>query len=228
VKLLLWDIDGTLLNSHGAGERALIAAMKERHGLDVSLDNVDYRGRTDRYISQVILSMHQKPDEEDAIQLYTAAYLRHLEKELPARPGHMFPGVAEILKTTDSHVDYVNALLTGNLKAGARLKLQQHGLWQYFQFGAFADDSATRPELGPIALQRALDTLKHSFDLEKVFIIGDTEHDIEVGKKIGAKTIAVATGNFSLNYLSQFKPDYLFQDFSDTQAFYRAIGLDVV
>ena len=225
MKLLLWDIDGTLLNSHGAGERALIGAMKERHDLDITLANVDYRGRTDRYISQVLLSMHNRPDGDDAISDYIAAYLRHLKKELPAKPGHVFPGVEQILQTTDSHKDFVNALLTGNLKAGAQLKLEQHDLWKYFKFGAFADDSATRPELGPIALKRALEEHQREFDLEKVYIIGDTEHDIEVGKKIGAKTIAVGTGNFSADYLAQFKPDYLFEDLSNTQEFYAAVGL---
>lgn len=225
MKLLLWDIDGTLLHSHGAGERALIAAMKERYDLDVSLENIDYRGRTDRYISKVILSMHQRPDGEQDIEQYTRAYLRHLENELPQKPGQVFPGIAEILETLNAREDFVNALLTGNLETGAKLKLEQHNLWRYFKFGAFADDSATRPELGPIALQRALKIFQREFDLEKVFIIGDTEHDIDVGKKIGAKTIAVCTGNFPAEYLAPFQPDYLFEDFSNTRAFYDAIGL---
>lgn len=225
MKLLLWDIDGTMLHSHGAGSVALIAAMKERHNLDITLDNVDYRGRTDRYISKVLLSMHQRPDGEEAIEQYTQSYLRHLQKELPEKPGYMFPGIAEILRATDADPGFVNALLTGNLKAGAQLKLGQHDLWKYFRFGAFADDSATRPELGPIALKRAVESCEREFDLKKVYIIGDTEHDIEVGKIIGAKTIAVGTGNYSTEYLARFKPDYLFEDFSDPKAFYTAIGL---
>ena len=116
-------------------------------------------------------------------------------------------------------------LLTGNVERGARIKLGHHGLSHFFKFGAFADDSQWRNELGPVALRRARELHGVEFTPERVFVIGDTPHDIACGKVIGARTIAVATGQYSLEELNAHTPHAAFSDLSDTAAFLRTVGV---
>ena len=114
--------------------------------------------------------------------------------------------------------DCVLALLTGNLVRGAEIKLSHYGVWDYFEFGAFADDHHDRNELPKFACARALETHGEEFPPERVFVIGDTPRDIECGKAIGARTVAIATGNYSRAQLSDYNPDFLLDDLSDTDA----------
>jgi phosphoglycolate phosphatase-like HAD superfamily hydrolase len=132
-------------------------------------------------------------------------------------------GIREALDAVRAHPEIHQALLTGNLKEGARLKLSHLGLWDYFEFGAFADDSSVRDELGPFALARAEESLGIKFPPERVYIIGDTPHDIACGNAIGARTIAVATGAFSVAELAALNPTHTFADLSDTQALLKVI-----
>ena len=133
---------------------------------------------------------------------------------LPKLNGRVLPGVKEILERLHPREDRVLGLLTGNLREGARLKLQYFGLWDYFEFGAFADDHHDRNELGAFARARAAEKHGHDFEVARIDVIGDTEHDIACGKVFGARTIAVATGTRSREILAQHKPDFLFNDFS--------------
>jgi phosphoglycolate phosphatase-like HAD superfamily hydrolase len=133
------------------------------------------------------------------------------------------PGILELLETLRTRSDVVQGLLTGNLQRGAEVKLTHHQVWHYFEFGAYADDSPSRNDLGPHALRRAKERHALEFDPADTFIIGDTPHDIECGKVIGARTIAVATGKFSVEELAGHQPTAVFQDFSDTTAFLRVI-----
>ncbi len=115
------------------------------------------------------------------------------------------------------------ALLTGNLAKGAEIKLDHYGVWDYFEFGAFADDSHDRNELGPYARARAKEKSGEEFPPERIYVIGDTPRDIECGKVFGAKTVAIATGNYSGPELAAHDPDHLFEDLSDTEAVLRAL-----
>ena len=119
--------------------------------------------------------------------------------------------------------DVVQGLLTGNLQRGAEVKLTHHKVWHYFEFGAYADDSTHRNDLGPHALRRAKEKHAVEFSPDRTFIIGDTPHDIECGKVIGARTIAVATGKYSEAELSSHEPTAVFGNFADTAAFLRVI-----
>jgi len=223
--LLLWDIDGTLVYMDRAGERALLIVIRELYGRDLGEHlPVDLRGRTDTSICRDLLTFLEvqvTPGEEAR---FRAAYLDLLPTTLPMVKPHIKPGIPEALETIHAHPEIHQALLTGNLKEGARLKLSYLGLWKYFEFGAFADDSHIRDELGPYALARAKEKLGIDFPPERVWIIGDTPHDIACGKAIGAKTIAVATGAFSVEQLSALNPTHTFQDLSDTQALLGVIG----
>jgi phosphoglycolate phosphatase len=223
--LILWDIDGTIIVSHGAGVRAMERGFTARFGRPCDLSKIDWAGRTDRWITSEVLRHNDLPDSPENIQAYLESYLSHLPIELANGPqGQVLPGILELLETLHHHAHIAQGLLTGNLQRGAQFKLTHYQVWHYFEFGAFADDSPLRNDLGPHALRRAGEKHGVEFSPENTFIIGDTPHDIECGKVIGAKTIAVATGNYSLAELQSHAPTAAFADFSDTAAFLRTIG----
>lgn len=222
-KLILWDIDGTLITSGGAGERALIAALKAGFGLDGSLSWLEYSGRTDAWIAHEVLRHYGLPETPENIQHYLESYLQALAAAMPNPRARLHAGILALLETLHHRTDLAQGLLTGNLQRGARIKLEQFSVWHYFEFGAFADDSPRRNDLGPHALRRAREHHGIDFPPGHVFIIGDTPWDIECGKVIGANTIAVATGGFSVEQLRAHTPTAVFADFNDTAAFLRAI-----
>jgi len=222
--LLLWDIDGTLVYMDRAGERALLIAIRELYQRDLGLKlPVDLRGRTDTSIMRDLLAYLGVPDGLEEEQRFRKAYLSHMPTTMPAGKARVLAGIREALDAVHAHPEIHQALLTGNLREGARLKLSYLGLWDYFEFGAFADDSSIRDELGPFALARAKEKLGITFPPDRVYIIGDTPHDIACGKAIGAKTIAVATGSFSVEELAALNPTHTFKDLSDTQVLLRVI-----
>ena len=222
--LLLWDIDGTLAHSGGGGEQALLLMIRELYGRDLGNKlPVVLQGRTDTSIARDVLSYLGIPFTPGEEIRYRAAYLAALPRTLPTVNSYVHVGIREALDAVHAHPEIHQALLTGNLKEGARLKLTHLDLWRYFEFGAFADDSHIRDELGPFALRRAKETLGIDFPPERVFVIGDTPHDIACGKAIGAMTIAVATGNFSVEELAALNPTHVFKDFSNTQALLKVI-----
>ncbi len=225
MKLILWDIDGTLIASQGAGVRAMERACRECFGQTVDLRKIGWAGRTDTWITGEVLRHLGLPDTPEACARYLAAYLALLPEELQRGPsGYVLPGVRELLEILHGRADFVQGLLTGNMREGARHKLGHHGLWEFFAFGAFADDSPRRNDLGPHALRRARDLHGVDFRPEQTWIIGDTPHDIECGKVIGAQTLAVATGHHRVEELAAHSPTALLADLAETTAFLRVIG----
>jgi phosphoglycolate phosphatase len=222
--LLLWDIDGTLVCTDRAGERSLLILIRELYGRDLG-DKlpVVLQGRTDTSIARDILAYLGVPATPEEERRFRDAYIALLPKTLPAGKSKLHPGIREALDAVHAHPEIHQGLLTGNHREGARLKLSHLGIWHYFEFGAYADDSHLRDELGPFALARAKEKLGIEFPPERVYIIGDTPHDIACGKAIGAKTIAVATGSFSVEQLSALNPTHTFTDLSDTQALLKVI-----
>ncbi|MCE0522724.1 MAG: HAD hydrolase-like protein [Methylacidiphilales bacterium] len=222
--LLLWDVDGTLVCTDRAGERSLLILIRELYGRDLG-DKlpVSLQGRTDVSIARDILAYLDVPATPEEVRRIRDAYIALLPKTLPAGKAKLHPGIQEALDAVHAHPEIHQGLLTGNHREGARLKLSHLGIWHYFEFGAYADDSHNRDELGPFALARAKEKLGIEFPPERVFIIGDTPYDIACGKAIGAKTIAVATGSFSVAQLEAEKPTHTFADLSDTQALLRVI-----
>jgi len=222
--LILWDIDGTLVYMDRAGERALILIVRELYGRDLGEHlPVDLRGRTDTSIARDLLIWLGVEPTAEAQASLCDAYLKKLPATLPIVKPHIKPGIREALDAIHAHPEIHQALLTGNLRKGAQMKLAHLGLWDYFEFGAFADDSHIRDELGPFALARAKEKLGIDFPPERVFIIGDTPHDIACGKAIGAKTIAVATGAFSVEELAALDPTHTFKDLADTAELLKVI-----
>ncbi len=229
--LVLFDIDGTLLTSGGAGERALGMAVEERFGKEVhggedpadtrenagALKGIHIAGRTDTGIARRIFERHGIDPSPAEINGFLEGYLRHLELELPKSSGSVMPGIFELLEALKQRPAVALALLTGNLRAGAKLKLMHYGVWHFFDFGAFADDHHDRNELGKFAQERALKRHGVEFDARRTFVLGDTPHDIDCGKAFGAKTVAIATGRYSIEELRAHQPDFLFQDLSNVE-----------
>lgn len=219
-KLLLWDIDGTLIRAGRAGEKAIERAWEAVAGTSVDLAQIDYAGRTDRMIGRMLFEHSRMPLDEHLLHEFVETYLRFLSEELILeKNGLRLPGVLEILEAAAQRPDISQGLLTGNMVRGAEAKLTHYQIWHYFEFGAYADDSHLRDELGPYALQRASQKYGKDFASERVFIIGDTPHDVQCARVIGARAVAVATGKYSLDALRATQPDALFQDLSDPQAF---------
>jgi phosphoglycolate phosphatase-like HAD superfamily hydrolase len=222
--LLLWDIDGTLLASGGAGMRALRTALATHFGIDGSLDDIDFAGRTDPWIMRRIFAKFLLPDTEETMAAFAKAYFTALPAELTRSTSRVLPGVAERLAEASRDPRVAQGLLTGNRRRGAEIKLAHHGLWETFAFGAFADDHELRNELGPVALRRACDHHGVTFAPERTWVIGDTPHDIACGRAIGARTLAVATGHADSEALRAHGPDVLLSDLGDATRFWEAIG----
>jgi phosphoglycolate phosphatase-like HAD superfamily hydrolase len=211
--VFLWDIDGTLVCTGKAGEKALVLAMEHAFGIATSLGDVDYRGRTDIRILHMLLEKHGLPLSSENIEAARTEYLRSLEEQLPICQGRVFEGVLDLLHLKpDQGVHH--GLLTGNLRRGAELKLTRYNLWHHFPFGAFADDHWDRNQLSPFARERAHRHVALELPPE-LYVIGDTPHDIACGRIIGAKTVAVATGGYTMDELASHHPDYLFANLRD-------------
>ena len=223
-KLFLFDIDGTLLTSGGAGERALRLGFRDRFGIDDDLSSIEIAGRTDSGIVREMLAAHRLPATPENIAAFLDGYLHHLAQEIPRTPGRLLPGILPLLDALQPRADIVLALLTGNLARGAEIKLRHYDVWHYFEFGAFADDHHDRNQLGPFAQARARAQRGIEFPPERIFVLGDTPHDIGCARAIGAKAIAIATGKFSQADLAAQTPDFLFEDLGDLDAVLAAIA----
>lgn len=217
-RLFLFDIDGTLITSGGAGETALIDAMSSRFGVKEDFHGITLAGATDALIARALLEKHGIDASVENMTALLDSYLHHLPGSMPRHAGRVLPGIVELLGALKQKSGAVLALLTGNLLKGAEIKLRHYGVWDYFEFGAFADDHHDRNELGKFASARAAEKHGVSFLPEQIFVIGDTPRDIECGRAIGAKTVAIATGIYTRDTLSDHSPDFLFDDLSDTPA----------
>jgi phosphoglycolate phosphatase len=222
-KLLLFDIDGTLLLTGRAGEHALRLAFKERFGVDDDLSSISFAGSTDGAIARQMFAPYDiQPTAENIADLFDG-YVHHLALELPRREGKVLPGIVELLEALHARKDCVLGLLTGNIAKGAELKLSHYGVWDYFEFGAFADDHVDRNKLGPVAHTRAVEKHGISFDAKDVFVLGDTPRDIDCARAAGFVAVAIATGSYDRASLAAHKPDFLFEDLSDTQGVLRTL-----
>ncbi len=207
----------------GTGARALRVALREVFGVEGALDTIDFAGRTDRWILRQVFARFGLPDTEDNFQRYIEGYLAALPAELVKPGSRVLPGVESVLKAAAAQ-GFAQGLLTGNIRRGAELKLTHHGLWSYFAFGAFADDSEHRNELGPHAVRRAAQHAGVEFRPDRTWVIGDTPHDIECGRHIGARTIGVTTGRYSADELKAQEPDAVLPGLEDLDAFLRIVG----
>jgi phosphoglycolate phosphatase-like HAD superfamily hydrolase len=219
--ICFFDIDGTLLNTGGAGQAAVESALETEFGVSGPIDRISMAGRTDRAIALDVLAFYGIEEGPDVWQRFRAAYFRELPKSLARRDGLVLPGVVQLLELLSRREDVLVALLTGNFREGARLKLQHYGLHEHFEFGGFGDDHAHRDDVAREALHAARRYCNGviPLDLNRTWVIGDTPADVQCGRAIGAKVVAVATGSFTADELQPSRPDHLFDDFSDPGPF---------
>lgn len=224
-KMLLFDIDGTLLLSGGGGAIAFEKAFEELFGIPQAWQDVIPDGKTDRIIFEEISERCLgRPLKEHEYKRLCESYLRYFRKTiLESKRFRLLPGIPQLFQALARRRDIVNGLATGNLEEAAWLKLQRAGLQGYFQFGGFGSDSPDRLSLTRKALERGQTLTGGPIPPERIFLIGDTAHDIAAGKELGIRTIAVATGRTSLEVLHTHSPDFLYKDLSDQKLFFAAI-----
>ena len=224
MKVLFWDIDGTLLTTKRAGVFALEAAAAEIIGTPLDLSELNTAGLTDRQIAANILQLAKiKPDNTLTKQML-ALYAQYLPENLPKRQGHVLEGVKAILETLQPRKDVINLLLTGNIKAGAIAKLTYYGLMDYFSEGAFADEAENRNAIATEAKSLAEKKIG-KLTSDQLYVIGDTPHDIKCGQSINATVIAVATGTYTLAQLEKYHPWWAISVLPEPQVFLSKIGL---
>lgn len=220
-KLLLFDIDGTLILSGGAGGAALNRACEELLGIRNAMAAVNPGGMTDgAIVRRIITSFLARSPEPGEIECILRRYLAHLPHTLGASTRfHLLPGFPELLDTLRERPDILLGLGTGNLSEGARIKLEFAGLFHYFRFGGFGSDAEDRAELLRRGIERGKALSRQPVAPEHIFVIGDTALDVESGRRAGVRTVAVATGSTSRQELARHRPDYLFDSFADAKPF---------
>jgi phosphoglycolate phosphatase len=219
-KLVLFDIDGTLLSTDGVARRAIHAALLAECGTPGPPDGVRFDGKTDPQIIRELLSAvaHTAAADEVRIAAVCRRYVSLLESALEEFPEatRLLPGVTELLAELDAHADVVLGLLTGNVVDGARLKLRAAGLtFERFRVGAFGSDAPVRSHLPPIAALRAAELMGRTPAGPEIVIVGDTPNDMTCGAGVGARAIGVATGHYAVDELIASGGYAAFADFSD-------------
>ena len=205
MRLVLFDIDGTLLLSGGAGTRSLHRAFQIRYGIEPDSTSIRFDGKTDPLIIQELISIYDL-DDEPGPELYDI-YLSILPDEIRRSPNfQVLAGARELVIQLSADPNFLIGLATGNVETGARMKVERAGLSSYFPFGGYGSDSGDRTELIRAAIRRGSE-LTAPLVPDEVFVIGDTPRDIRHGRAAGAITIAVATGNYGLDELSLHDPD---------------------
>lgn len=215
MQVLLFDIDGTLIRSGGAGKAAMEDALRSEFGVTDIVDGVPFSGRTDPSISYDLLDIHHLEPSPVNIDRLRVAYLRHLPDALRKHQGIVLPGIRRLLDRLRLADHLAVGLLTGNIREGARHKLGHFDLWHYFPFGAFADGIHERDDIARSALGEISTYLKRHVPPESCWVIGDTPLDVKCARAIGARAVAVATGWHSLDELHASRADFVLSDLSD-------------
>lgn len=224
--IILFDIDGTLVLTGGAGGRAMRRAFREVFQVDNAFDGIPMPGRTDLSIIRDALARAGMADENGRTSLLRDRYFCHLAKALrePHPRKMIMPGVRSLLSALQRRNEVFLALLTGNFSTSARLKLEYFDLWQYFRCGAFGEDAEDRDHLLPIALARAAAQGAPTLPADRVMVVGDTPLDVACAAASGARAVAVATGPVDAETLRRCGANVVFDDLSDTDAFLKLIG----
>jgi phosphoglycolate phosphatase len=224
-RLALFDIDCTLIDAHGVGGRAMLGAIAATYGVSGSLEGYAFHGRTDPGIVTDLATRWGASGDvvRSGLDECLADYMRLLEEEVAETDIEVLPGVRELVTALARDERVLLGLLTGNIEAGAAVKLAPTGLAGLFAVGAYGSDSPDRPALPGVAIERARALTGHRYGGKEVAIIGDTPSDILCGADHEVKAIGVATGRHSVADLEAHHPDLVFADLSDWRAVYAAI-----
>lgn len=221
---ILFDIDGTLIQTGGAGRAALDAALLDVFSIPEGTKGVTLSGRTDTGIRTEVFQKHQIEDSPENRARFLAAYLEHLPRLLVQRRGAVLPGITTLLHELSRLPNALLGLLTGNVREGARLKLEHFDLYHHFAFGGFGDDHCHRDDVARCALAALHVHHRSAVDPDRIWVIGDTPSDIRCARAVGARAVAVATGEYSYEQLQAEDPDLLFADLADAEELLEMIG----
>lgn len=224
-KLVLFDIDGTLLKVGNVNRRILVDALREIYGTEGSAGSHDFSGLMDgtiiyEVLEETGLERREIAEKFDAVK---KSYIRRFREETRASDITLLDGVRELLDRLSARTDLLLGLLTGNFEASGRHKLRLPGIDSYFPFGAFADDGLHRNDLPPVAVERAFRLTGKRFSGNDIVIIGDTVHDITCARVLQAHSIAVATGNVPMHELHKNRPGCLLENLSRTESVIHSI-----
>jgi len=213
VRLVLFDIDGTLVQTGGAGTRAFSKTFATEFKLHKGTEKMKFAGRTDVSLVREFFKINGLPETPEHFSQFFERYVFWLDHILAHSAGSVCHGVRKFIRDLQALPQPpVLGLLTGNIRLGAELKLRRFGLWEIFEIGAFADDHEERDRIAVAALQRGRRVLGENLQPDEIVVIGDTPFDIRCGKFIGAKVLAVATGGVTLEELKKHKPDWAVED----------------
>jgi len=219
IRLVLFDIDGTLLHTGGVGIKAFARTFASEFGLHEGTERLRFSGRTDVSLVREVFNLHQIEPSPGHFDRFFAAYVVWLREMIADCQGGACQGVLEFIQALESQLEPpVIGLLTGNIKEGARIKLERFNLWEKFPFGGFADDHEQRDQIAAVAHRRGSERFGRPLRGEEVLVIGDTPLDIRCARAIGAKVLAVATGGALIEELAQHKPDWAVPDLSHIDA----------
>ena len=219
IRLVLFDIDGTLVLTGGAGTAAFTKTFAKQFDLHHGTEKMKFAGRTDVSLVREFFRIHNVTATQKHFDEFFEHYIFWLQHILEKNGGEMCRGVHEFIRDLSALPNPpVLGLLTGNLQLGAEIKLRHFGLWETFQFGGFADDHEERDQIAAAAFARARRVLGKNLQPEEVVVIGDTPFDVRCGKFIGAKTLAVATGGSKLEELKTTATDWAVADLTKISA----------
>jgi len=215
VKLLLFDIDGTLILTGGAGVRALNRAFHQVVGMVNVMDSIRPHGKTDPAIIREVFTVHGRTDvDKGVVDRILDAYVGFLADEVQesSKKYRVLPGILSFLQAYSSNPHVALGLATGNVEGGARIKLGPGDLNRYFRFGGFGSDAESRTQLVQHAARKGREMLNQAFEPHDVFVIGDTPRDVQAGREAGFQTVAVATGDHSIEDLKASGAGLAIQD----------------
>jgi phosphoglycolate phosphatase-like HAD superfamily hydrolase len=222
--LMLFDIDGTLIDSGEAGSRSLNLSFAELFSIRDAFHGISMAGKTDtEIIKEGMLKHGISIDGNLNAAIYT--YLRHLRREIDNERRHLKPGIYELLEELTIVKDIQTGLLTGNIEPGARIKLDPFDLNKYFPTGAFGSDDEDRNKLLPIALKRFEERCRRKIRVNECLIVGDTPRDVQCAKINEARSLGVATGPYSIDELKEAGADYVMKDLSSYEILFRLLNI---
>jgi phosphoglycolate phosphatase-like HAD superfamily hydrolase len=220
VRLVLFDVDGTLVHTGRAGSQAFAKTFATEFNAHDGIDKIRFAGRTDVNLVREFFGFHNIPATPENFQRFFERYVFWLDQILTHSTGKICRGVPEFidgLRTLPNPPTL--GLLTGNIRLGAEIKLRHYGLWDFFETGGFADDHEDRNHIAAATLERGRRVLGKNLRPEEIVVVGDTPFDIHCGKFIGARVLAVATGGAKLDELKRHQPDWAVEDLTRANAF---------
>jgi len=219
VRLVLFDVDGTLVHTGRAGTRAFAKTFATEFKAPDGVEKIHFPGRTDKNLVREFFGLHGIPATPENFERFFTRYIFWLDQMVAHSHGGPCRGVPELLDGLRAlSRPPMLGLLTGNTRLGAEIKLRRYQLWEIFETGAFADDSEDRNQIAVAALKRGRRLLGRDLQPAEILVVGDTPFDVRCGKFIGAKTLAVATGGVTLDELKRHAPDWAVEDLTRVSA----------